>query len=217
MNHSPGLRIGTDHVAYHISPQQPAISSCMHLRRLFEAMEARDPELVAHGRRTADYAWALGQAVGLASAELHHVHYAAILHDVGKLTLPDEIWRKDGPLNDREYAALQCHPREGARLLQSIPGLRQSSILIAHHHEHWDGSGYPYGLRGTLIPLGSRVLAIADRFDSLCSAKDGLAEGEKGAMKFLKMLGGSQLDPMLVEVFRSCVQNDPGMQAESVG
>lgn len=205
-------RIDDKHVAPSIPITLAGISGASPLRRLIEAMAARDLHSLEHGRRTAEYAWILGQAIGLGSWEMHHVHYAAVLHDIGKLTLPDEIWRQDCPLTDKEYTALQCHPREGARLLDSIPCLRQSAILIAHHHEHWDGSGYPYGLRGALIPLGSRVLAIADRFDRLCFGKGGFTEDEKAAMKFLRMLAGSQLDPTLVEIFRRCLQNAIGIR-----
>jgi len=182
------------------NPSRPALQLTL-VRRLMKVMCGKDAELLRHGLRTAGYAWALGQAVGLPSAQLLHVHYAAVLHDVGKLALPENILRKDGPLTSEEYAALQCHPRDGARILESIPGLRSSAVLIAHHHEHWDGSGYPYGLRGTFIPLGSRILAVADRFDALSTEKDGCARDGKGQMKFLRMLAGSQLDPILVEAF----------------
>jgi len=130
------------------NPSRPALQ-LTPVRRLMKVMCGKDAELLRHGLRTAGYAWALGQAIGLPSAQLLHVHYAAVLHDVGKLALPENILRKDGPLTSEEYAALQCHPRDGARILESIPGLRSSAVLIAHHHEHWNGSGYPYGLRGT--------------------------------------------------------------------
>jgi len=129
-------------------PSRPALQLTL-VRRLMKVMCGKNAELLRHGLRTAGYAWALGQAIGLPSAQLLHVHYAAVLHDVGKLALPENILRKDGPLTSEEYAALQCHPRDGARILESIPGLRSSAVLIAHHHEHWNGSGYPYGLRGT--------------------------------------------------------------------
>ncbi|MEP6887771.1 MAG: HD domain-containing phosphohydrolase [Nitrospirales bacterium] len=89
----------------------------------------------------------------------------------------------------------------GARLLETIPALRRAAVLVAHHHEHWDGSGYPYGLRNTFIPLGSRILTIADRFDALRSGQDGSHVDERLAMKLIGMRAGSQLDPMLVGVF----------------
>lgn len=171
------------------------------VRRLVKVMCAEDAELLRHGLRTAGYAWALGCAIGIPSVQLLHVHYAAVLHDVGKLALPKSILRKNGPLTSEEYAVLQSHPREGARIVESIPGLRRAAVLVAHHHEHWDGSGYPYGVRGTFIPLGSRILAVADRFDALSTENNGCMRDGNGAMKFVRMLAGSQLDPMLVEAF----------------
>ena len=115
--------------------------------------------------------------------------------------LPDTILKKNGVLTQEEYAFVQCHPRDGARLLEAIPVLRRAAVLVAHHHEHWDGSGYPYGLRNTFIPLGSRILAIADRFDALCEQTDSSDVDERLAMRLIRMLAGSQLDPTLVGVF----------------
>jgi response regulator RpfG family c-di-GMP phosphodiesterase len=197
---SPSLPVDAPALPHSLNLSRPALP-LPPVHRLMKVMWGRDPELLAHGLRAAGYAWTLGRAIGLPSTQLLHVHYAAVLHDVGKLALPESILRKDGPLTSEEYASLQCHPRDGARILESISGLRKSAVLIAHHHEHWDGSGYPYGLRGTYIPLGSRVLAVADRFDALSSGKDGCTRDGKGAMKFLRMLAGSQLDPMVVEAF----------------
>jgi HD-GYP domain-containing protein (c-di-GMP phosphodiesterase class II) len=175
----------------------------MHI--LTEMMTARNPGLLEHGQRTARYAAALGCAIGVSSGTLIDLHYAAVLHDIGQAMLPIEIVQKDGPLTHEEYAVLQCHPRDGARLLETIPVLRRAAILIAHHHEHWDGSGYPYGLRDTFIPLGSRILAVADRFDALCSDK---GNPQRLAMKLLRRLAGSQLDPTLVGVFVQRMENE---------
>ncbi|MDQ6735152.1 MAG: HD domain-containing protein, partial [Nitrospirota bacterium] len=148
----------------------PSLSKALHI--LIQVMRAKEPTLLEHGRRTAHYATALGHAVGISARELIDLHYAALLHDIGKLLLSDGTLQKDSPLTHEEYAFVQCHPRDGARLLETIPALRRAAVLVAHHHEHWDGSGYPYGLRGTFIPLGSRILAVADRFDALCSEKN---------------------------------------------
>lgn len=183
----------------HILTPRPTISTELDI--LTEMILAKDPALLQHGRRTAHYARALGHAIGISVRDLIDLHYAAVFHDIGKVTLPDEILQKNDALTHREYVLMQCHPRDGARLLGTVPVLRRAAVLVAHHHEHWDGSGYPYGLRKTLIPLGSRLLAIADRFDSLCSEKSGAHVDEQLAMKLIRMLAGSQLDPMLVGVF----------------
>jgi HD-GYP domain-containing protein (c-di-GMP phosphodiesterase class II) len=180
------------------SPTRPS-SATLHL--LIEVMCAKDPTLLEHGYRTAGHATALGHAIGVSTRDQFDLYLAAVLHDAGQVTLPDTILRKNGPLTQEEYAFMQCHPRDGARLLETIPVLRRAAVLVAHHHEHWDGSGYPYGLRNTFIPLGSRILAIADRFDTLRKKKDGGHVDEQLCLNLLRMLAGSQLDPMLVGVF----------------
>ncbi|HKN85686.1 MAG TPA: HD domain-containing phosphohydrolase [Nitrospiraceae bacterium] len=171
-------------------------------------MHSKDSTLLEHGQRTARYALALAHAIGLPARDLLDLYYAAMLHDIGQVMLPENLGKKPGPLTQEEYVLLQCHPRDGARLMETIPVLRRAAVLVAHHHEHWDGSGYPYGLRSTLIPLGSRMLAIADRYDALCSEKSGAPIDERLAMKLIRMLAGSQLDPMLVGVFLQRVANE---------
>lgn len=174
-------------------------STALHL--LIQVMWAKDPALLKHGHRTAHHATALGHAIGMPTRDLLDLYLAAVLHDAGKVMLPDTILTKNGALTSEEYTFLQCHPRDGARLLETIPVLRRAAVLVAHHHEHWDGSGYPYGLRNTFIPLGSRILAIADRFDTLCEQTNGSDVDERLAMRLIRILAGSQLDPTLVGVF----------------
>jgi len=169
---------------------------------LLQTMATQQPYLLGHGDRTASYALLLGKAAGLQAADLIHLHYAALLHDIGQLTLPDELLKKDGPLTDDEYEIVQSHPRAGAQLLEPISFLRVPALWIAHHHERWDGCGYPYGLRGRLIPLGSRILAVADTFDALTSDRSsGVARNTETALDLLQVVAGSQLDPELVEAF----------------
>ncbi|WP_447986468.1 HD-GYP domain-containing protein [Nitrospira sp. Nam74] len=174
-------------------------STALHI--LIQAMQAKDPALLQHGHRTARHATALGHAIGVSTRDLLDLYLAALLHDAGKVMLPDTILRKNGALTQEEYTLMQCHPREGARLLEAIPVLRRAAVIVAHHHEHWDGSGYPYGLRQTFIPLGSRILAIADRFDASCFEKSRSHSDEQSVLNRLRMLAGSQLDPTLVGVF----------------
>lgn len=181
-----------------MSQSRSSLSKTIHA--LIEIMCAKDPTLLEHGQRTAFYAMALGQAIGIPDRDLIDLYYAAVLHDIGQVMLPDDLLQKKYPTHE-EYVVMQCHPRDGARLLETIPVLHRAAVLIAHHHEHWDGSGYPYGLRHTFIPLGSRILAIADRFDTLCEQKDGFHVDEESAMRLIRTLAGSQLDPTLVGVF----------------
>jgi HD-GYP domain-containing protein (c-di-GMP phosphodiesterase class II) len=172
------------------------------LRALARMIEAGSPRLADHGDRTARYALKLGDAVGLTARELIDLYFAALLHDIGLLTLPPEILEKEGPLTAEEYALLQSHPRAGAQLLEPIDFLRTPAIWIAHHHERWDGYGYPYGLRGECIPLGSRILAVADTFDALLvpsSSKRALDFA--CALELLRLVAGTQLDAALVQTF----------------
>lgn len=171
------------------------------LAALVAAMQAKDPALCEHGLRTAAYAVALGRALELSGSALVDLHYAAVLHDIGLLTVREELLVKDGPLSADEYVEVQCHPRAGAALLAPLPFLRHPAILIAHHHEHWDGSGYPYGLRGRFIPLGSRILAVADLYDAV------QRHNRRSALALLQMAAGSRLDPELVTAFSRHVTN----------
>lgn len=169
---------------------------------LMQLIESHEPRLRGHGERTACYALALADAVSLPTGESIHLHRAALLHDLGMLTLPEEILHKDGPLTANEYALAQSHPRAGAELLQPFLFLRIPAVLIAHHHERWDGYGYPYGLRGDFIPLGSRILAVADTFDALTTEQPYRPSHDvEAAMRLLHVASGSQLDPVLVDAF----------------
>lgn len=186
----------------HFSPVHR--SATRELQKLFRLLRLMGgyPDIIEHGERTADYAARLGKAIGLGPADLMDLHYAALLHDVGKLTLPEAILHKRGPLTADEYALVQSHPRAGAELLGGISFLHRPAVWIAHHHERWDGSGYPFGLRDRFIPFGSRILAVADAFDALTS--DHLLEDGASPTALLRVLAGSHLDPALVEAFLAC-------------
>ncbi|HXF91825.1 MAG TPA: HD domain-containing phosphohydrolase [Nitrospiraceae bacterium] len=172
------------------------------IRRVVRRIESLLPHHKGHGERTAGCALALGQALDLSQDELRDLHFAALLHDIGLLTIPADILSKAGPLTGDEYAALQSHPRAGAELLEPIRFLREATLLIAHHHERWDGFGYPYGLRGQFIPLGSRILALADTFDTLANRMLAVEVSDhESALAHLRVMAGSQLDPGLVETF----------------
>jgi HD-GYP domain-containing protein (c-di-GMP phosphodiesterase class II) len=165
-------------------------------------IESADRRLKGHGIRTAHYAVRLGHAVGFSSVELNDLCLASLLHDIGLLAIPRALLHKEEPLTDEEYALFQSHPRAGAELLAPIAVLRRPALWIAHHHERWDGFGYPYGLRGELIPLGARILAVADTFDSLTSAQPYRpCQSVATALQLLELIAGSQLDPDLVKTF----------------
>ncbi|ACX51786.1 metal dependent phosphohydrolase [Ammonifex degensii KC4] len=166
---------------------------------LIAALEARDPYTRGHSSRVAKLTELLLLELGVGGREAELIHLAAHLHDIGKIGIPDEILHKPGKLTPAEWAKIQEHPVIGYRILSHAPSLKEIAVLVLHHHERWDGKGYPEGLRGEAIPFGSRVIAVADAIDAMLSARpyrppltplDCLAEIERG--------GGKQFDPLLV-------------------
>src|SRR4026207_522970 len=184
------------------SSVRPHIEAIL-VRQVAKILDQALPWQQGHGRRPATLPQASGSAAGLCRDALHHLTLAALLHDIGLLTLPNAFASHTGYLDVGSYAAIQCHPRLGAQWLESFPFLRQASVLIAHHHERWDGSGYPYGIRGRFIPLGSRILSIADAFDAICIPEvSNQVVRNKIALRILRVAAGSQFDPELVEALR---------------
>jgi HD-GYP domain-containing protein (c-di-GMP phosphodiesterase class II) len=177
------------------------------VRQVAKILDQALPWQQGHGRRTAALAQAIGSAAGLCRDALHHLTLAALLHDIGLLALPNRLHAHAGHLDSESYTAVQCHPRTGAQWLEPYRFLGNASVIIAHHHERWDGSGYPYGIRGTLIPIEARVLAIADAFDAI--QVPGVTDQEtrgRVAYRILTVGAGTQFDPQLVEMCGHCLQ-----------
>lgn len=157
------------------------------------------PWQMGHGRRTATISILIGQTVGLNSVELHDLTLASLLHDIGLLKLPPHLMSPSDCLEPESYVALQNHPRLGALLLEPFLFLREASVLVAHHHERWDGSGYPYGIRGRFVPLGARILSIADAFDAIRIPEvSSLVARNTIALRIIQVASGTQFDPELV-------------------
>jgi diguanylate cyclase (GGDEF)-like protein/putative nucleotidyltransferase with HDIG domain len=169
---------------------------------LVSTVEAKDPYTYGHSRKVNTYAVALAEAIGLSPDEVSRVSTAALLHDIGKIGVPDKVLNKKGKLNAEDWEAIKSHPRLGATIVGNIPNLAPCVSIILHHHERWDGSGYPEGLKGEQIPIEARILAIADSFEAMSSARPYRPAlcGEK-VLKELRRGAGSQFDPELVEVF----------------
>jgi len=169
------------------------------VRQASKELDRALPWQAGHSTRAAAIAGLIGQALELSGSELHELKLAALLHDIGLLMLPAEL-RKGGEVLDPEsYVTIQNHSRLGANLLEPFAFLREASVLIAHHHEWWDGSGYPYGLRGKFIPLGARILAVADAFEAI-QVPNASDRGLRNhiALRILRVASGSQFDPDLV-------------------
>ncbi|MEO8046961.1 MAG: HD domain-containing phosphohydrolase [Nitrospirota bacterium] len=171
------------------------------VRQVSKEIDRALPWQAGHGRRTATISLLIGQAIGLTPNELHDLKLAALLHDIGLLMLPRELTIGANPLDPESYVAVQNHPRLGALLLEPFFFLREASILVAHHHERWDGSGYPYGIRGRFIPIGARVLSIADAFDAIRIPNVPIRVARNTiALRIIHVAAGTQFDPELVDV-----------------
>ncbi|MBI2874934.1 MAG: HD domain-containing protein [Firmicutes bacterium] len=138
---------------------------------LVAALEARDPYTRNHSKRVADLTLDLGCRAGLQVLDLELIHLAALVHDIGKIGVPDQILRKPGPLLPREWELFRQHPEIGQNILGRSLHLEKVAELVLHHHERWDGNGYPEGLKGERIPIGSRIIALADGVDAMTSAR----------------------------------------------
>lgn len=173
------------------------------VRQVSKEIDRALPWQAGHGLRTESIALLIGQAVALDANELHHLKLAALLHDIGLLMLPPHlILSSRDSLEPESYVAIQNHSRLGATLLEPFSFLKEATILIAHHHERWDGSGYPYGIRGEFIPLGARILSIADAFDAIQvpDVSDRTLR-DRIAFRILRVASGTQFDPSVMDAF----------------
>jgi len=185
---------------------RPAIETLV-VRQAAKMLDGALPWQQGHGRRTAALARRIGACAQLSRESLHHLTLAALLHDIGLLALPLDLVSQTGCLDIQSYAARQSHPRVGAECLEPHRFLRSASIIIAHHHERWDGTGYPYGIRGTFIPIEARVLAIADAFDAIrVPGASDQGSRNRSAYRILTAGAGTQFDPHLIDRCRQCLQ-----------
>jgi putative nucleotidyltransferase with HDIG domain len=168
------------------------------------AADARDHETTGHSFRVAHYAVALARRMGLKSEELKAIEWGALLHDVGKMVVPDDILRKVGPLTDDEWHIMRQHPNWGFDMLAEVGFLQQPALEIVYsHHERWDGKGYPRGLAGEDIPLPARIFAAVDTYDAITSDRPyRRARSHAAALHELQRVAGQQLDPRVVDAFR---------------
>jgi len=172
------------------------------LEAMGDALDLRDAETEGHSRRVTAYTVALAEEMGVDAEPLRVIARGAFLHDIGKIATPDRILLKPGKLNAEEVAIMREHCARGYEMVRKIPFLRDASEIVYTHQESFDGSGYPRGLRGEEIPLGSRIFAIADTLDAMTSDRPyrkGMSFGV--AREEIVRCSGSQFDPQIVEVF----------------
>ena len=174
------------------------------------ALELRDPSLRGHGDRVAVHAERVARTFDWNDARLAALRIAAVIHDLGKLTVPVEILRKPGQLTETELTQVRRHPAAGARMLDAISALRPVVPYVLHHHERWDGDGYPSRRRAEEIPLEARILAVADAFDAMVSPRPyRRALPTDASLAEVERCSGSQFDPTVAHAFLACWAEEP--------
>ncbi|MEW5868666.1 MAG: HD domain-containing phosphohydrolase [Chloroflexota bacterium] len=175
------------------------------------AMELRDLETAGHSKRVTEMTMNVARALGVSVKDLEHIRRGALLHDIGKMGIPDGILLKPGKLSDEEWLVMRKHPEYAYRLLSVVPFLRPALDIPYYHHERWDGSGYPLGLKGTEIPLAARIFAVVDVWESLCHDRPyHRAWDEQEILAYLRKYAGSYFDPQVVETFVRVRQEELG-------
>ena len=179
------------------------------VKSLVYAIEAKDEYTRGHSERVNRYAMLLTARLRLDEKQKKALHWASMLHDIGKIGIPENILEKPGALTDAEYSIIKSHSEKGCDILKPIKQLSTSLPAILHHHERYDGQGYPHGLKGEDIPMLGRIIAVADTFDAITSNRSyrpGKTATE--AFEIIKNIAGTQLDPDLVDVFKEILEED---------
>jgi putative two-component system response regulator len=179
------------------------------LKALTAALETRDSETHGHSERVVSYSLRLGREYGLSSAEMKALEFGSLLHDIGKIGVPDSILRKPAKLTEEEWVRMREHPLHGQQILRGIEFLQGASRVVAQHHEKWDGTGYPLGLRTEEIDICARIFAVADAFDAITSDRV-YRRGKpyEAAAQELDDWAGRQFDPKVVEAFHRVPKED---------
>jgi HD-GYP domain-containing protein (c-di-GMP phosphodiesterase class II) len=185
------------------------------IRALIQLLDLKDLKTGLYSRQLADWAERVAEHMGVGSEQLSEVGVAALLHDIGKIGVPDSILQKPGPLGDEELALIRRHPEFGWAILNSIPGFEKTSLLVLHHHERFDGKGYPAGLAGKTIPIGARIVSVVDTLDAMLSDRPYRPSYSiPEALVRLEPEAGSQFDPdvlgYFIEIASRHLEDHPG-------
>lgn len=179
------------------------------LKALTAALETRDAETHGHSERVVTFSLRLGRELGLDKAQMTALEFGSLLHDIGKIGVPDAILRKPAKLDNEEWAKMREHPLHGQAILREIEFLEGAAQVVAQHHERWDGSGYPLGLKGCEIDLNARIFAVADAFDAMISDRVyRRGRSYEAAAEELDAWAGRQFDPQVVEAFHRVPRED---------
>jgi len=177
------------------------------VRALTSAIDASDPYTRGHSERVTSYALAIAREMGLSERRVQTIEYAGLLHDMGKIALQHDVLLKPGALSEEEWRIMRTHPETGAKIVSDLQFLRGARDIVLHHHERFDGTGYPDGLSGDSIPLEARIIKVADAFDAMMSNRpyrDSL--GLERATSELKSGSGTEFDPRVAEVFLGLIR-----------
>ena len=195
------------------------IAGCQkQLDTFLQLIQEKDAALYQHSRRVQSFVRHFTQQLSLSTAEAGVIEVAALLHDLGKIIIDDAILQKTSSLTQKELEQIQQHPAYGAMLLRQIGAPKNVIHLVYHHHERWDGTGYPTGLSGETIPLGARIIAIVDAFEAMTTVRPYSARRtEEQALAELHRCAGTQFDPVLTNLFCHSIQpNLPHVQPTPV-
>jgi putative nucleotidyltransferase with HDIG domain len=174
------------------------------LAALSSALDVRDTETEGHARRVVRYMELIADGLNVPVEQHATLRRGALLHDIGKIGVPDHILRKPGPLTENEWHTMRTHPDLGAKIIANVPFLEEVAVIIRAHHERWDGSGYPEGLGGEQIPLGARIFAVADSFDAMTSDRPYRRGRDlEEALAEIARCANTQFDPQVVRAFLS--------------
>ena len=188
---------------------QTDVINMMYVRSvdaMVKALEAKDFYTRGHSQRVMIYSIAIARELGIVNQDIEDLQHASVLHDIGKIGIRESVINKPGPLTSEEFQEITRHPELSAGILEPIPFLKPLLSTILHHHEWFNGSGYPSGLAGDEIPLGSRVMSVADTFDAMTSTRPyRKALPADDAITELRYCAGKQFDPNIVKTFISCL------------
>ena len=177
---------------------------------MIEAVDAKDPYTRGHSDRVNYYAIQIGESFSLSEEDKTDLYWASLLHDIGKIGVPDLVLGKIGKLDDDEYTLIKIHPERGYDILKHVDKLRRSLPGIRHHHERFDGDGYPHGLKQKEIPLTARIIAVADTYDAMTSSRSYRpSRCHEEAMSEIKRVSGTQLDPDVVNAWVEITEKNP--------
>lgn len=183
---------------------------------LLSMLYEKSSETEKHSKRMENYCYSIGEKLQLSSKEMNELSLLALLHDIGKLCINPNILQKPGSLTPVEWEEMKLHTELGCRIVQAIPGLERVADLILSHHEHWDGNGYPSGLKGEEIPLQCRILAVADAFDAMTNDRVyRKAMNREEAILEIERNAGTQFDPEITSLFIKIIMDENNGKSSS--